>query len=183
MKNKLQIILIILCIASSFVYININKSKAVPTLSNGVVSLDADAYNLLYNKDDLIVINIAGEIYEPDMYILENGATIKDAVDIAGGLTENADTKNVDFDKILDNKETIIIPAIKKEDTNNKLININTATKETLMSLPNIGDATAKNIIEYREKVSLFYNKSAIKNVKNIGKKTYDDIKDLITVD
>lgn len=61
-------------------------------------------------------------------------------------------------------------------------VNINTATIEELTQLKGIGPSFAKRIIEYREK-QLFETPEEITNVKGIGNKTYDKIKDLITVD
>ena len=79
-------------------------------------------------------------------------------------------------------KEEIIKEETAKEETAQNLININTANKETLKSLPGIGDSLAENIIYYRENVSLFNDISDIKNVNRIGDKTYEKIKNLITV-
>lgn len=71
-----------------------------------------------------------------------------------------------------------------KEETENVLsekININTASKEELMSLPKIGEAKALAIITYRT-TTLFQNIEDIKNVSGIGDALFDDIKDLIEV-
>lgn len=65
-------------------------------------------------------------------------------------------------------------------DGNNKKISINTATKEELLTLPDIGDSKANAIIEYREK-SKFKSIEDIKKVSGIGDKLYDKIKEFIT--
>ncbi|MCF8128208.1 MAG: helix-hairpin-helix domain-containing protein [Deltaproteobacteria bacterium] len=62
-------------------------------------------------------------------------------------------------------------------------VNINTADKETLSSLPGVGPVIADRIIEYREKNELFKNKEEITEVKGIGEKTFQKIKDLIVVE
>ena len=62
-------------------------------------------------------------------------------------------------------------------------ININTATLDELDSLPCIGPSKAQAIIDYREKVSIFTSPEDIKNVSGIGDKTYEQIKDMITVE
>lgn len=63
----------------------------------------------------------------------------------------------------------------------NKLININTASLEELMTLNGVGEAKAKAIIEYRTK-SKFQNIEDIKNISGIGDKAFEKIKDYITV-
>ncbi len=61
-------------------------------------------------------------------------------------------------------------------------ININTATKEELISLPGIGPKIAQQIIDYRKQNGSFRSIREIMNVKGIGPKKYKTIKDLITV-
>lgn len=67
------------------------------------------------------------------------------------------------------------------EDTNSGLVNINTATREQLMTLPGIGEATADAIISYRE-TTPFQRTDDIMNVSGIGESKYNRIKDLICV-
>jgi len=61
-------------------------------------------------------------------------------------------------------------------------INLNRASAGELATLPGIGEVIASNIIEYREKYGGFKNKEELKNVKGIGEKKYEKIKDLISV-
>ena len=63
-----------------------------------------------------------------------------------------------------------------------KKININTATEQELESLKGIGPATAKNIIRYREEYGGFSSIEEIKNVKRIGDKIFEKIKEDICV-
>jgi len=60
-------------------------------------------------------------------------------------------------------------------------ININTCTKEQLMSLPGIGEVLADRIIQYREKTP-FKKVEDLMNVSGIGEKKFESIKDLIIV-
>jgi competence protein ComEA len=62
-------------------------------------------------------------------------------------------------------------------------INLNRATLEELKSLPGIGEVTAKNIIEYREKVGVFKNLEELKKVKGIGEKKFEVLKNYLTLD
>ncbi len=61
-------------------------------------------------------------------------------------------------------------------------INLNSATAEQLQSLPGIGPATAKSIIEYRTKVGKFNRIEEIINVRGVGEKKFQRIKDRLTV-
>ena len=71
---------------------------------------------------------------------------------------------------------------LQEQSATNDKINLNTATLEELDSLPGIGPATARKIIEYRETWGGFAVPEEILNVKRIGEKTYEKLKDKITV-
>jgi competence protein ComEA len=62
-------------------------------------------------------------------------------------------------------------------------VNINTADAAQLESLPGIGPATAQSIIDYREEHGAFKSTEELKDVKGIGDKKFDAIKDLVTVE
>ena len=62
------------------------------------------------------------------------------------------------------------------------LVNINKADQQELETIPGVGPTTAKNIIEYREKYGGFAAVEEIKNVKRIGDKTFEKLRDHITV-
>ena len=61
-------------------------------------------------------------------------------------------------------------------------INLNSATAEQLMSIPGIGPATAKLIIEHRAKAGTFSRVEEIMNIRGIGEKKFAQIKNLLTV-
>ena len=69
-----------------------------------------------------------------------------------------------------------------KEENNNKKININTATKEELDTLPGIGESTAQKIINYRKENGKFSNIEELKEVSGIGDSKFENIKDLICI-
>ena len=71
-------------------------------------------------------------------------------------------------------------PAAKTADA--AKINLNSATAEQLMSLPGIGLSTAKLIIEQRTKAGKFNRIEELMNVKGIGEKKFQRIKDLVTI-
>lgn len=129
-------------------------------------------------------VDIKGEIILPGVYLVNSNCLIKDIIDMAGGLTPDADITNINLAEGISNNQMIIIPSQDKkiEQNNNKLININTATKEQLMQLESIGESKANNIIAYRTKNGLFKSIEELKNVSGIGNEIYKKIKDFITV-
>lgn len=135
-----------------------------------------------------VIIDIDGAVNNPGVYEFPEGARVSDAITIAGGLTDNADTSSINRARKLIDEDKIYIPEIGEEITietvntiNNEKININTASKEQLMSLKGIGPAYSQNIIDYR-KINKFDNIEEIKQVSGIGEKTFEKIKDYITV-
>ena len=139
-----------------------------------------------------IVVEIKGEVVKPDVYLLDEGRIIKDLIDIADGLTDEADISNINRAKELSNHELIIIYNINDEDRDNtnyalendtesnNIININTATESELQSIPGVGEVKAKSIIIYREKNGGFKKIEEIKSVDGIGEKTFEKIKEFI---
>ncbi len=143
-----------------------------------------------------ILVHIDGEIVNPGVIELTEGARIIDAVNIAGGLTQFADEKRINLAKKVSDEEKIYIPRIGEDisevdiistnqansvSSNKGKVNINTASKEELQSLPGIGPALAEKIIEYRQNRK-FSNIDDIKNVAGIGEKRFESIKDFIIV-
>ncbi len=145
-------------------------------------------------KDKRIVVEIKGEVKKPDVYMLDENSIIKDLIEAAGGLTENADLSNINRAKKLQDHDLIYI-ASKNEVANgmqnanqsnnnnenvNKKVNINNATLEELKTIKGVGDAKAKSIIEYREQNGGFKTIEDIKNVTGIGDKMFETIKEQI---
>ncbi len=148
------------------------------------------------NSPRKIVVHIDGEVINPGVIELTEGARVIDAVNIAGGLTQYADEKRINLARRIDDEEKIYIPKVGEDiseledisvahenskSTSQGKININTATKEELQSLPGIGPVTAEKIIEYRQNHK-FSNIDDIKKVSGIGDKKFDSIKELIIV-
>ena len=142
-------------------------------------------------------VYISGEINNPGVYEIREEQRLEDLIKEAGGLTNEADDRNVNLAQRLEDQMKIYIPNINEENLlentdrnqealpvsnmDSSLVNINTANKDELMSLPNIGDKRADSIIEYR-KAQKFEKIEDIKNVTGIGEKYYEALKDLITV-
>lgn len=147
-----------------------NNSRVIDVikLAGGLTeTADTTVINLSKRIEDEMVIIIYSkwqvenwkETKEQEKYLQEQCISPKE------GQTKN--------DACIDNTEESLTTA--------STININTATKEELMTLTGIGEAKAEAIISYREKTP-FTKIEDIKNVSGIGDSVYEDIKDYITV-
>ncbi len=141
-----------------------------------------------------LLVDIKGEVINPGVYQLNENSIINDVISIAGGLTEDADTTNINLSKMITNEMVIYIHS-KEEivsneyfeeeiyiETKSNLININIASINELMTLSGIGESKANDIIEYRNINGNFKSIDEIKNVSGIGDSTYAKIKDYITI-
>lgn len=175
----------------------IQNNKAIVSDDNSLSNHDNTNYSN-DNSNDLdstIKVHISGEIKNPGVYDVGKDDRLDDLVKIAGGLSDQADIDRINLALKLEDQMRIIVPNIKdreKSDTqietmtgeneeNKKKVNINTATKEELMTLPNIGEKRALSIIEYRQK-NKFNKAEDIKNVSGIGDKYFEAMKDMIVV-
>lgn len=143
-------------------------------------------------------VYVTGAVKRPDVYQVKEGSIVKDILEIAGGPLENADLVNCNLAYKVHDGEKIVIPFKNDSNTANKdtqeasssgfiqnasdKININYASKQQLMELPGIGESKAQAIIDYRTQNGLFKSIEEIVNVSGIGEKTFEKIKDLITV-
>ena len=157
-------------------------------------------------------IYICGAVNEPGVFEMPCGSILNDAVQLAGGLREDAPAERINLVYELNENISIYIPtreelesgitcdpliirtteneyswgtaaqeAVQVQEETSGLININTATRDQLMTLPGIGEATADSIIAYREDTP-FTCIQDITNVSGIGESKFDRIKDLICV-
>lgn len=145
-----------------------------------------------------ICVDVGGQVKNPTVVELPEGSRVQDAIDAAGGLTEEADLTEINRAAIVEDGEKIFIPASSgdvEEDSDESSkgstsaavwsdgrININTADSEQLQELDGIGPATAEKIIDYREENGRFASVEDIKKVSGIGEKTYEALKDSIKV-
>jgi competence protein ComEA len=201
LKEKKLIIgaILIIILGGGFYLYNLNNDDV--SIVNNTEKIESEEDEIdKKEQDNNIVVHVAGEVKKPGIVRLEEGSRLEDAINKAGGLTDNADISNINLAYIIEDGIKIKIPSIYEteiadsyiiegieegkeinKDKNNK-ININTATKEELETLDGIGASLALRIIEYREKNGKFKNMEDIKNVTGIGDSKYDAIKDNIKV-
>lgn len=145
----------------------------------------------------LLYIYVCGAIQNPGVYTMPEGSRICDVFQKAGGLTSEAAVDYWNQARVLVDGEMIYVPTAKEvedrglnsgdtantnEDNDNK-ININTASKEELMTIPGIGEAKALAIIAYREANGSFSSIEEVKNVEGIKDGVFSKMKDYIEID
>lgn len=189
-----------------FIY-NKNQIKDEIDLENEILVTNITSKEKNVENENTIIIHITGSVKKPGIVKLKEGSRIEDAIEEAGGLTENADITKVNLAYIVEDGTKIKIPSssdeeigdeeiidnrsgeniIVEENTissnkNNQIVNINKATEKEFQSLPGIGPSLASKIVEYRSQKGKFESIEDIKNVTGIGSSKYENIKDLITV-
>ena len=173
---------------------DIEFGKNIETEAKEVVteSLTKESISEAVTVEEYIDVFISGCVNKPDVYTLQKDSIIKDAVEMAGGFSENACRDYVNLAKKIESGEHIIIPSrdevkdlkpVQGEDALNSssLVNINKASKEELMSLPGIGERKAEAIIKYRNSKS-FSNIEDIMNISGIKESAFNKIKDKICI-
>ena len=120
------------------------------------------------------------------------GDRVKDALDAAGGLTEEADSQKVNLAQRVEDQMVIVVPKVgeeaeeisagvtSKEEAKEGKVNINTATVEELKTLKGVGEKKAEAIIEYRKKNGSFKTKEDLMKVRGIGKKLFESFEERI---
>lgn len=153
--------------------------------------------NLVSETSSQVVVDVKGAVVTPGVYRLDVGSIVEDAIVLAGGLLESADTSNLNLSKQLTNEmvitvfthEEVMAMNVEKEPvmesdgaTQTGLISINTATLEELMTLPGIGESKAQLIIDYRETCGNFTKTEELMNISGIGESIYEKLLPYITL-
>ncbi|MDD2376860.1 MAG: helix-hairpin-helix domain-containing protein [Clostridia bacterium] len=138
-----------------------------------------------------IAVYLSGAVNSPGIYNFNKGVRLEEALNIIGGIKQEADLSKLNLSKVLYDCEKIVIPYIQEEkieidtkesQSDSEKVNINEATEIELMTLSGIGEITAKKIIEYRKNGN-FEIIEDIKKVPGIGDSKFDKIKDKIVVE
>ena len=216
MNDKKKIIISVILISvlglAFVIYMIIdNRSYNEMSFNELVIENETEDKNILIinevkNDQEEIAVHIIGEVKKGGIIYLPKGARIIDAIEEAGGETEEADLSQVNLAYELQDGQKIYIPnkneqiseyitsnsgnnviiegnsSQNQKEGENEKVNINTANQTELDSLPGIGASLAQRIIEYREENGDFKSIEEIQNVKGIGDSKYADIKDKITI-
>ncbi len=148
-----------------------------------------------------ILVDVGGAVASPGVYALPPDSRVRDALEAAGGLHPEADTRNLNLAAPLEDGQRLWVAAYPQGTASpqsppvsrasgteidispeENLIDINTASQEVLDTLPGIGPSLAASIIAYRQEHGPFASVEEIQNVSGIGPAKFEKIKALITV-
>lgn len=145
----------------------------------------------------VLTVHVCGAVKKEGVYSLPEGSRIKDAVEAAGGFSEDADREFLNLAMEVEDSWQIRVPFLRetedsgavsvpyeegdaKKGSVSQRININTASVEELMKIPGIGESKAKRILEYRETNGKFESVEDIMNIKGIKENSFQKMKDFI---
>lgn len=147
-------------------------------------------------EQDLITVDVKGAVKSPGIYDLPVGSRVNDAVQKAGGLTEQADSKSLNLAQKVSDEALVYVPTKGEESASqqagsgapsstskDKKVNLNKASLEELKQVKGLGGKRAQDIIDHREANGKFKSVDELKKVSGIGGKTIEKLKDYVTVD
>lgn len=207
-KQKLIIAATVLFIMVSGIYYSLNLDKseeAVFVVNENETEIIVEQIDSSTTKDTgqteerietKIYVHICGQVRYSGVYCLEEGRRVMDLVDMAGGFTDDAARDYINLAQKLIDGQRIYIPSTEETIENpalyegfgedalvgqkNGKVNLNTADKDTLMTLTGIGEAKAEAIIRYREEHGSFQSIEEITQIEGIKNGVFDKIKDEI---
>ncbi|MFC5713457.1 helix-hairpin-helix domain-containing protein [Thalassorhabdus alkalitolerans] len=140
-----------------------------------------------------IKIDIKGEVKASGVYEMEEGKRVIDAIEKAGGLTDEADERHVNLAETLRDEMVIYVPRegehgegeyhFGTDNSGPTKIRVNYADAMELEAIPGIGPAKAQAIITYREDHGRFSEINDLEKVGGIGPKSIEQMKEYISVD
>lgn len=208
-KRKIIILFVVICCFITILIIaffNFYSSKYESITENEDFFINSEKENNeieeikeeVTNEKNMVIIHIAGAVKKEGVIEIEENSRIADVIEKAGGLTKEADLTDVNLAYSVKDGQKIYIPSVKDKEkativssgmgedeaisSEEKRVNINTATQTQLEELSGIGPSTASSIISYRQEKGKFKSIDEIKNVSGIGEAKYNKIKENICV-
>ncbi|MGM9904543.1 hypothetical protein A5844_000242 [Enterococcus sp. 10A9_DIV0425] len=144
----------------------------------------------------IMYVDIKGGVNKPGIYTFTAEERVYDIVEKAGGVTEHADEKQINFAAKVSDQQVLYIPEIgeelskvniieattTQESLEEEKININTASLSELQEIPGIGEKKAQEIIHYREANGSFQEIEDLKEISGFGTKTVEKLKNFVTI-
>ncbi|WCG34648.1 helix-hairpin-helix domain-containing protein [Companilactobacillus farciminis] len=140
-------------------------------------------------KNKLVAVDIQGAVKKPGVYQVKENSLVQTAIQLAGGLADNADTKQINQAKRVSDQMQVYVPVVGSTGAvstsapiKGEKVNINNAKAEDFKDVTGIGPKKAEKIIAFREKNGNFKSLHDLTKVSGIGEKSLDSLKDQLTV-
>lgn len=140
-----------------------------------------------------VMVHICGCVINPGVYEVPDGSRVYEVIGLAGGFAPGAAESFLNLAETVSDGQKLVVPSLDEVESDpygqafadgvDGLININTADKGRLMTLPGIGETRAEAIIAWRETNGAFRTTEEIMQVSGIKEAAYEKIKQLITVE
>ena len=191
-------IIIFLLLFGFFVFYEEPVSNVEFENESRIMNMESEIVEEKEDDKKMIRVDVKGAVIKEGVYEIEEGSCVLDVIRLAGGLNDDADTSLVNLSKQVVDQMMIVIPTLEevqsgnsygsenyyKEDTilndSSGLVSINRASVSELQTLPGIGEKKALDIISYREENGGFQSLEDLKNVKGIGDRTFENLKEYI---
>lgn len=170
----------------------VQKQEEIPVQKQEAVAAE---------KEVIKKVDVKGAVNSPGVCIAEGDDRVLDIIAKAGGFRKDADRNGVNLAQKVEDQMLIYVPAIGENNVASSIqaggnegakpagsaegegkININSADETKLQELTGIGPSKAKAIIQYREEKGTFASIEDLKNVAGIGDKTFEKIKDQLSI-
>lgn len=191
--------LLIGCTVCAVLAILAISSMVISALNEPVLTIDKGATSSADAAADIegstaaqkiIFVHVAGQVIASGLYELPDGSRLQQAIEAAGGFSEDADTESLNLARTLADGEQIIVPqraelaqggeagevsgtAVAAQGQASSKVNINTASLEVLQTLKGVGASTAQRIIDDREANGPYKTIEDLKRVSGIGDKKF----------
>ena len=198
-KNKIKIVAVPVLVIAAVLFFWLTSGSDEIKIDEGnssAIEEDGVSQQEVNSTQSHLYVDIGGEVMKPGVYEVSDGTRLFEVIDKAGGLTEDADIDGINRAETVQDGQKIMIgrhgenpdenrdsySANNVTDSGEGKVNINTADAAALQTIPGIGPSKADRIIEYRESEGKFNEIDDIKNISGIGNKTFESIKEYITV-
>jgi competence protein ComEA len=155
------------------------------------------ADGLVAAAPDALVVHVAGRVVQPGLQRLPAGARVADALEAAGGPTDDAALDAINLARLLNDGEQLLVPGIDDMSASaggdagpagpsafrpDGTLDLNRASQADLETLPGVGPVTAARIVEHREQHGPFTVLGDLRLVQGIGEKTFQSLVDLLSL-
>lgn len=178
-RGKIIFLMMLMLASMTACSLNAEEQTTLESVDTQVETASTDISGDIY-------VYVCGAVNRAGVYKLPAGSRVYEAVEMAGGFREDAATTTINQAEVLQDESRVYVPTISEsiadEAENDGKINLNTATKEELMTLPGVGEAKAASIIQYRTENGGFKSIEDIMQISGIKEGLFEKIKELIKV-